>query len=72
MVPPNQHFLLSAKMNGTQRRTPVNPRRMYCIYCSMPKGTSQAEAMSNSEKIKLIALAVIKLCLSERCFLYSS
>ena len=33
--------------------------------CSMPKGTSQAEAMSNSEKIKPVALAVIKLCLTE-------
>ena len=31
----------------------------------MPKGTCQAEAMSNSEKIKPVALAVIKLCLSE-------
>jgi len=31
----------------------------------MPAGTSQAEATSNSEKIKLIALAVIELCLSE-------
>ena len=30
-----------------------------------PKGTSQAEAMSNSEKIKLVALAVIKLRLTE-------
>ena len=31
----------------------------------MPKGTSQAKATSNSEKIKPIALAVIELCLSE-------
>jgi len=31
----------------------------------MPKGTSQAEATSNSEKIKLVALAVIKLRWSE-------
>ena len=31
----------------------------------MPKGTSRAEETSNSEKIKLVALAVIKLCLSE-------
>ena len=35
------------------------------MYCGMPKGTSRAEAMSNSEKIKLVALAVIELCLSE-------
>ena len=25
VLPPNQHFLLSAKMNGTQRRTLVSP-----------------------------------------------
>ena len=31
----------------------------------MPKGTSQAEATSNSEKIKPISLAIIELCLSE-------
>jgi len=59
---PNQHFSLSAKMNGTQRRTLVSPWRIHCMYCSMPKGTSQAEATSNSEKIKSIALAAFKLC----------
>jgi len=31
----------------------------------MPKGTSWVEAMSNSEKIKPVALAVIELCKSE-------
>ena len=31
----------------------------------MPKGSSQAEAVSNSEKIKPVALAIIKLYLSE-------
>ena len=31
----------------------------------MPKGTSQAEATSDSEKIKPVALAIIKLHLSE-------
>jgi len=31
----------------------------------MPKGTTQAEATSNSEKIKLVALAVIELRWSE-------
>ena len=31
----------------------------------MPKGTCQAGATSNNEKIKPIALAVIELCLSE-------
>ena len=35
------------------------------MYCGMPKGTCRAKAMSNSEKIKLIALAVIELRLSE-------
>ena len=35
--------------------------KMHCMYCGMPKGTSQAEATSNSEKIKSIASAVIKL-----------
>ena len=31
----------------------------------MPKGTSQAKGTLNSEKIKPVALAVIKLCLTE-------
>ena len=31
----------------------------------MPKDTCQAEVMLNSEKIKLVALAIIKLRLSE-------
>ena len=31
----------------------------------MPKGTPWAEAMSNSEKIKPVALAGIELCLTE-------
>ena len=30
-------------------------------YCSMPKGTSQAEAIPKSEKIKPVALAVFNL-----------
>jgi len=30
------------------------------MWCGMPKGTSQAEATSNSEKIKPVALAIIK------------
>ena len=29
------------------------------------KGTSQAEAMSNTEKIKVLALAIIELCLAD-------
>ena len=65
MLPPNRHLSLSAKMNGTQRRILVSPWRMYCTYCGMLKGTCRAEATSNSEKIKPVALAVIELCLSE-------
>ena len=34
-------------------------------YCSMPKGTSRAKVTSSNEKIKLVALAVIELHLSE-------
>jgi len=59
MQPPNRHFSLSVKMNGTQRRTLVSP---YCMYCGMPKGTSWAKVTSNSEPI---ALAIVKLCWSE-------
>ena len=39
--------------------------RMHCTCCGMPKGTCRAESMSNSEKIKPVALAVIELHLSE-------
>jgi len=38
---------------------------MYCTHCGVPNGTSRDEVMSNSKKIKSIALAVIELCLSE-------
>ena len=38
---------------------------MHCMYCGMPKSTCRAEATSNSEKIKPIALAIIELSLSE-------
>jgi len=38
---------------------------MHWMYCGMPKSTSQAEATSNSEKIKPVVLAVIKLHLSQ-------
>ena len=66
VLSPNRHFLLSAKMNGTQRRTLVSPWRMHCTYCGMPKGTSQAEAIVEQWKtIKPVALAIIELCLSK-------
>jgi len=32
------------------------------MYSGMAKGTSWAEAMLNSEKIKPVALAIVKLC----------
>ena len=35
------------------------------MHHGMPKGTCQAEATSNSEKIKPVALAIIELRLSE-------
>ena len=38
---------------------------MHCTYCGIPKGTRRTKAMSNSEKIKPVALAIIELRLSE-------
>jgi len=35
------------------------------MYSNMAKGTSQAEATLNSEKIKPVALAIVELCESE-------
>ena len=61
MLLPNRHFSLSAKMNGTQRRTLVSPRRMQCN----AKGMCPAKATLNNEKTKSIALAVTELRLSE-------
>jgi len=61
----NLRFSWWAKMNGTQRRTLVSPWRMHCMYSGMAKDTSQAEATSNSKKIKPIALAIVELCKSE-------
>jgi len=48
-------------MNGTQRRAVVSPWRLHCMYIGMAKGTSRAEAMLNSEKIKPVALAIVEL-----------
>ena len=61
MLLPNQHFSLSAQMNGTL----LSPYRMYYMYYGMPKGTCLTEVMSNSEKIMPIALAATELCFSE-------
>jgi len=60
-LPQNQQFSLSAKMNGTQRRRLVSPLSMLCVYCGMPKGTSQAETMLNGEA----TLAIVELHWSE-------
>ena len=49
-------FTVSNDECRTQNRTLVNPWRMHCMYCAIPKGTSQAKAMVNSEKSKPIAL----------------
>jgi len=38
---------------------------MHWMYYGMGKGTSQAEATSNSEKIKPVALAIVELRESE-------
>ena len=38
---------------------------MHYMYCGMSKGITPAEMTSSSEKIKPVALAIIKLCLSE-------
>jgi len=35
------------------------------MYIGMAKGTFQAKAMSNSEKMKSVALAIVELCESE-------
>jgi len=53
------------KDEWTQRRAVVSPLRMHCMYSGMAKGTSQAEAMLNSEKIKPVALAIVELRESE-------
>jgi len=38
---------------------------MHCMYSGMAKSTSWAEATSDSEKIKPVALAIVQLCKSE-------
>jgi len=43
----------------------VSPWRMHCMYSGMAKVTSLAEVTSNSEKIKLVALAIVELHESE-------
>jgi len=55
-------FFCQQKWMEHKRRELVSPWRMHCTYCGMPKGTSQVEVTSNSEKIKCIALATVELC----------
>ena len=62
MLSPNRHFSLSAKMNGTQTGKSMK-NALYVLQYA--KGTCWAEAMSSSENIKPVALAVIELHLSE-------
>jgi len=48
-----------SKDEWDKRRELVSPCRMHCTYSGMAKGT---EAISNSVKIKPIALAIVMLC----------
>jgi len=52
-------------MKGTQRKTLGKSLKNALHVLQHAKGTSQVEAMSNSEKIKPVALAIIKLRWSE-------
>ena len=57
-------FAVSKDEWDTKEDTDKSMKNALYVYFSMPKGTCQAEATSNSEKIKPVALAVIKLRLS--------
>ena len=65
--PPNWHIWCQQRLmehKGGHRL--VRAWRMHCAYCGMPKAhLDRDEVMLNSEKIKVIALAVIELCLSQ-------
>ena len=54
----NQHLGLSAKRDGSQRRTKSMLCALYVLQYA--KGTSRDRAMLNSEKIKPVALVVIE------------
>jgi len=49
-LPLNWHFSWWTKMNGTQRRAVLSPRRTHCIYSGMAKGTFRAEVTSHNKK----------------------
>ena len=61
----NSHLRSSEKWMGAQRMTKVALRCKYCSCCSWWKGTSQDKATLINEEIKLVALASLKLYLSE-------
>ena len=58
-------YAVVKKSMGDQRGTKVSPWCKHCGSCGWWKGTSPYEAMLISEEIKSLALAVLKLCLSE-------
>jgi len=60
-LPQNWQFMQWEKI----RKWDTDPGRMHCVYSSMAKGISQAEAKSNSEKIKPVTLVIVKLRESE-------
>ena len=62
MLPPNQHFLLSAVMNGTQRRTHEEYVIHTVVRQKAPLGPKLCQTV---KKIRPIALAINELCLSE-------
>ena len=58
-------FAVSKDEWDTKEDTGKSMKNALYVYCGIPKGTCQAKAMSNSEKIKPVVLAIIELCLSE-------
>jgi len=57
--PLNQHFFAVSKDEWNTKEGTAKSMKNALYICSMPKGTSQAEAMSNSGKSKRIALAIV-------------
>ena len=65
-VSPNQHFLPSTKMNGTQRRTVVSPWRIHCTTLVCQKAPLELKRhRTYNKRFKHIALVIIALHLSE-------
>ena len=57
----NTYINGSEKETGHKNRSKVSPR---CMHRSWRKGTSQAEAASNSEEINTTVLTILELCLA--------